>query len=466
VRQERAAFNPITVTAADISDVLRATRTDSPSPEMDMQSPTATPPTLAPDEWATQMPTLAIQLDEPTELLPAEIAEQSLQSPPLVVAQPEPHKFEISDAQKATLKERIMRGVAALHDEMLSQLSWNEEGRSYTAMLTRKPVADSMGLERIVAEVTMSDAAGVTLQTLVTMQRLAFSQFTQVVDYWDPEVQLHDDVIVGRFHSNSPVNIVSDAQATPKFLGRVTTAGRGFRVTADSMGRGSNARSGLFQGGLETNTGRIDFPTLVRPLTSTPFDENSHLLAFTEDAHITFHQDGSYAWQTHGSDVSRQSSYATDHPVYLIASPGVTLHVKGKVNGRVLVYSPENIVIEGNLVYAHDPRARDADDYLGLVSGKYVKVAPHGVIGPGNLEINAAIFARRRFIVTDIDYGRTAKLFIYGSLTTGTLSATEPRYTTRIEFDPRLEHLRPPGFPTTDRYEVADWEGKWNEIVP
>ena len=52
-------------------------------------------------------------------------------------------------------------------------------------------------------------------------------------------------------------------------------------------------------------------------------------------------------------------------------------------------------------------------------------------------------------------------LYIYGSLTAGSITATEPRFSTRIEFDRRLETLRPPGFPVTDRFEVAFWDGPW-----
>jgi hypothetical protein len=50
---------------------------------------------------------------------------------------------------------------------------------------------------------------------------------------------------------------------------------------------------------------------------------------------------------------------------------------------------------------------------------------------------------------------------MYGSVAAGSLSATEPRFRTEIEFDGRLEDARPPGFPVTDRYEVVAWDGRW-----
>ena len=121
-------------------------------------------------------------------------------------------------------------------------------------------------------------------------------------------------------------------------------------------------------------------------------------------------------------------------------------------------------MIEGDITYAHDPReVADSEDYLGLVSDRYVEIASPGVTGAGDLEIDAAIFAGRRFNVRDIDHPRTAKLRIYGSLAAGTLSASEPRYGTKIDYDSRFERQRPPGFPSTNRYEVAEWNGQWTE---
>jgi hypothetical protein len=104
----------------------------------------------------------------------------------------------------------------------------------------------------------------------------------------------------------------------------------------------------------------------------------------------------------------------------------------------------------------------DADDYLGLVSDKYVDIAPPDVTGPGDLVINAAIYAKRRFVVRRYRFRNEALLYIYGSLSVGSLSATEPRYYTRIRFDQRLEELRPPGFPMTNRFEVESWDTTWN----
>lgn len=159
-------------------------------------------------------------------------------------------------------------------------------------------------------------------------------------------------------------------------------------------------------------------------------------------------------------------------PHYIVAARGATLAVHGTVKGAVVVYSPERIVIEGNLVYAHDPRSdAGAEDYLGLISSKDVEIAPPNVTGPGDLEIQGAIYAKRHFIVSDdhVPGGPTTcpcggTLSIHGSLTAGSLSPTESRYATRYEFDERFERVRPPGFPVTNRYEVDTWDPEWREV--
>ncbi|MEE9179735.1 MAG: hypothetical protein V3U22_02475, partial [Vicinamibacteria bacterium] len=120
------------------------------------------------------------------------------------------------------------------------------------------------------------------------------------------------------------------------------------------------------------------------------------------------------------------------------------------------------IIIEGDLIYASDPRIDpEADDFLGLVSDRFIEVADAEVTGPGDLNIHASIYAKRRFSVSRYRTRGEGTLFIYGSLTAGSLSATEPRYSTKISFDRRLENVRAPGFPMTDRYEVAAWDNRW-----
>ncbi|HWM28526.1 MAG TPA: hypothetical protein VNQ14_08715 [Woeseiaceae bacterium] len=137
------------------------------------------------------------------------------------------------------------------------------------------------------------------------------------------------------------------------------------------------------------------------------------------------------------------------------------LYLRGTVVGKVLVFSANRIVIIADLMYATDPEGPDGgDDYLGLVCERTVEIAEPTITGPGDLHIQGAIYARRLFRVRD-HRRRGGTLDVYGSLAAGSLTATEPRYATRIRFDPRLESRRPPGFPVTDRYELESWDAAW-----
>ncbi len=192
----------------------------------------------------------------------------------------------------------------------------------------------------------------------------------------------------------------------------MTTAARGF----DTESRGRRREADIFRGGVETRASRIKLPEELQPFEWAPKDENARVHEFTSDTHIRFLGDGSYTWRTRGSKEPDYLNEPSEHPVYFVAAGDATLYVQGVVAGRVLVYSPHRIVVEGSLTYAHDPRDPDSRDYLGLVCDRYIEVAPPGVTGPGDLEIDAAIFAGRRFVVTNIEHPRSRRCASTGVL--------------------------------------------------
>lgn len=444
-----------------LQDMREADRSDELEPPM--ESPLPTP--ASEDQLYAAIEGLATP---PANVIAPALAEFTpLNEPSSAVREPDsinysrvPATIAMSDTEKAALSRRLERLAEESVEASHAQVSWQQDGKQYRAVLIREPANNGAALERVIARVSTSDR-GKHLTTMVNLRRLAFSHFTQMVDFWNPMVQLHDDEIVGRFHSNSQLKLLYDSRTAPKFLGKVTTAARSFDM--ESYGRKRD--SDIFRGGRETRTGRIELPESVQPLEWAPKDVGARNHEFTSDTHIRFFRDGSYTWRTRKSAES-EFNKPSERPVYFVAGPQTTLYVQGVVAGTVLIYSPHRIVIEGSLTYARDPRdTPDSPDYLGLVSNRFVEVAPPRVTGPGDLEIHGAIFAGRRFVVTNIDYPRSATLRIYGSLAAGSLTATEPRYATRIEYDSRFEHQRPPGIPSTNRYEAADWDGQWVEAA-
>lgn len=363
----------------------------------------------------------------------------------------------MTSQERAELSRRLEQLAAQALKSSQSEVTWEQDGRQYSALLIRERANEGTALERVTAQVSASDN-GRQLTTLVNLNRLAFSQFTQMIDRWDPMVQLHDDEIVGRFHTNSRFSLLADSRTAPKFLGKVTTTARSF--SNESVGRRRDSE--IFRGGIETGTSEIELPESSQPFEWAPRDEHARVHEFAGDTRIRFFADGSYRWTDLNTSQAKYLNEPAKHPIYFIGTRQAALHVEGVVRGKVLIYSPRRIVIEGSLTYAHDPRSDSgADDYLGIVSDRVVEIAPPGVTGGGDLEIDAAIYAGRRFVVTSIDHSRSATLRIYGSLAAGTITATEPRYATKIDYDSRFEKQRPPGFPSTNRYEVAAWDGQW-----
>jgi hypothetical protein len=105
----------------------------------------------------------------------------------------------------------------------------------------------------------------------------------------------------------------------------------------------------------------------------------------------------------------------------------------------------------------------EGGDFLGIVSGRDVVIADSTISGAGDLKIDASIYAKSQFKVKNHRSSQNATLHLFGSVSAISLGATEPRYATNIVFDQRLENIRPPGFPVTNRYELAASEQDWNE---
>jgi hypothetical protein len=359
----------------------------------------------------------------------------------------------IAPTEEAVLTQRLVREARELlgSGALQRNLTFEDDERRFSAALTRQPAGDPMGVERVTVDI-VAERGGERMRTRMQMKRVAFSHFTQLVDRWDPSVQLHDDEIAGRFHSNSEIFLAYDRKVAPRLLGKVTTA-RGIRINEE---KGWVSRRRIFLGGLETRSARIRLPRLALPAAQEQTGPDGYVHVVPADAAIVFHPDGNYECVELASSVESRRRLTTDGASYIIGAPDAELRVRGVVNGNVTVYSPKRIVIQDDLKYADEARSS-----LGLVSDGNVEIDGPEITGPGDLEVHAAIYARKRFVVTHPRARGRATLFIYGSLTAGSISETEPRYATRIEFDPRFERVRPPGFPETDQYEIETWDGRW-----
>lgn len=479
VPAERAAPRP--APAAPSADLVERATEPAPPPPAPLGPPplepepaTAEPPPAAAPSTTPLPP--SPEPAEPAETPPAAVVEAvetpSAETPPTELPSPEPASAPavasaaeqdrapgrvLEPHEDQALRRRLASWTGKL-DTDAEMLRWRDDGREYAAVLRRLPATDAMGMEQLAVEVT-TERDGERLVTELRMTRLAFSNFGQFVNRWDPDVGLHDDVIDGRFHSNTALNIHRDGGRSPVFGGKVTIADRD---VVNSEGVGRMSRRAMFPAGIETHVRRIALPERAGTAASSAMESQSQRLE--HDSALTFYADGSVGWRALDADAAELRRELGAEPFYLVAAEDVALHVQGTVNGKVLVYSPDRIVISGDLHYASDPRDPNADDYLGLVSERTVEIAEPEVTGNGDLEVYASIYARQRFVVREFRARRSGTLVIHGSLTAGTLSASEPRYATRVEFDRRLTTMRAPGFPLSDRYELDSASGEWRTV--
>lgn len=366
----------------------------------------------------------------------------------------------LSAAKQRALENKIQQVLRHAGDvaNLRETVNWKYKGQEFEAKFHPSKADSDMGIDELKVEVA-TEQDGEYLTTTLHLKKLVFSNFAQFVDHWEPNTVIHDDQMDGRFHSNTQINFSSSRRVAPVFYGKVTTAASGINK------QGLLRKADVFVGGLETRVKRIAMPKarLLMPQNNHPQPDGraSQVFIVEQNSRLTFNRNGYVLVQPVGQAGPPRQYVFDERSNYIIAAPKTVLHVRGVVNGLVSVYSPKRIVIEGNVTYEKYASLADGGDFLGLISGANVMVAGRNVIGPGDLEIHASIYARSRFGIKEIRGKRSGTLSILGSLSVGTLTATEPRYATKISFDQRLQDVRPPSFPVTDRYELLAQERQW-----
>jgi len=299
---------------------------------------------------------------------------------------------------------------------------------------------------------------------------MAFSNYThflnknEVAPGFGDIIAFNDDVIEGRFHSNAEIVVGYSRKTKPEFLGKVTTSAKRVAITKNSgtVKLSKAKRDQIFLGGIEMGVAKIDLPKKFVPFPYNTSVTEAQIHRFDQDTHLIFDVAGSVLIQE--ADKPARSVALGEQPQYFFAEGKTRLHVKGVVKGQVLVYSPYDIIISDSLIYAHQPDALMADNYLGLVADHDVIVDEPKVTGDKDIDIHAAIYAKSRFKVKRYRTRSNNTLSVYGSITSGLPAPTEPRFKTHLAFDDRFERFRPPGFPMTDRFELDSWDESWSEV--
>ena len=235
------------------------------------------------------------------------------------------------------------------------------------------------------------------------------------------------------------------------------------RRRAHAKGTGFLNRRTMFPAGIETRVRRIVLPPRAATFEPAPFPPSVCGVS-TRDSLITFHADGSYESQplrTARADDRHAARRRAVLPRRQRRRRLARTRYRQRQSARVLAG-------------AHRHRRRSslrrrsartgASDYLGLVAERTVEIDEPGGDGHGRsrgarFDLRAQPLSHPRLLSP-----RSGTLLIYGSVAAGSVSATEPRFATRIEFDNRLTTMRAPGFPLSDRYELDETAGEWRVV--
>ncbi len=367
----------------------------------------------------------------------------------------------IARQEKEKIDDKVEKIIEDLSyvDNKDTTIVWQWQENKYTIKIRYQPADSAMSFDEIIVNI-LRERDGLTMSTEKRMRRTAFSDYAKFIDYWNPHIALHDDEFDGRFHSNSVFNIMNIGKR-PKFRGKVTTAAHKIKTAGMPYFSFIAQKDSVFTKGLETGTAKIKLPgqTGIKPAAKN----DSLAISFWQETWLTFTADGYFSCYSKEERTPCRVKIP-QQPFIISGFKKGRLHIRGVIHGKILVFSQNDIIIDGSITCKVNPRLlTNSQDYLGVVSEKDIIIAEPKVTGRGDLHLYGAYFAKKRFRIRKFWYKNDgAKLYIFGSLTAGSAGATEPRYGTRIKFDPRLRRKRPPFFPMTDQYEVTHWDKKWH----
>ena len=199
------ALEPAAAPAATIEDLTAgpaSAETVPPEPVPEPEPPPTEPVTVAPTSPPPAQPAPVEQEPrEPAEPPPVERLVEVLEPPaaPATTAEdaatetpapPDPTVAPgraLASHEQHAVRRRLSSWTGRLSpEEPDATLTWREDGQEYTAVLRKAPAAaDAMGMEQLAIELT-TERNGERLVTELRMNRVAFSNFAQFIDRWDP----------------------------------------------------------------------------------------------------------------------------------------------------------------------------------------------------------------------------------------------------------------------------------------
>ena len=273
--------------------------------------------------------------------------------------------------------------------------------------------------------------------------------------YW-----ISKDTVWGPLHTNS----VLRTSGSPVFYGKVT-AKRG--IAPNPTTRGNRAK---FYGGWEVGIDNA-VPTDMSPLINAATNGNGGAPMNTKSL---YNQEVTFEFLSNGKVIRTVSSTTDTVKITDIAPTGVIystrdVRVKGVMNGKLTIYSADDIFIDDDITYADDPLVNpSSDDILGLVANDDVIITNNSA-NNSNVVIQACIMATNgSFTAQDYNSRPVAgTIRLTGSVMqdrrgpVGTFSwwtnSIMHGFSKRYHFDPRLSSISAPYYPYLRNLHLVAW---------
>lgn len=317
---------------------------------------------------------------------------------------------------------------------------------------------------------------------LASSSNNSFSLFAWMTNLENGVFWITGDSVWGRVHSNDNLTV----SGSPVFMQKVTTS-KGFIPPlgkSQVIGGKTYLNKAIFMNPPQPETGvaRIDFPTDMSGIAAAAASPNGR--TYTTDIWVTL--DGKSPSPGDGMAYVRHTQTGPIIDSIDIADPGFNgvimgtgvVNVQGTLDGRLTIASystpgatANNVVIQGDLLYQHDPRMGTSADMLGLVANNNVIVADN-ITGATGRSIQGSVFARTGSFTAQNYSTRpiNGDLRVLGSIVqnsrgaVGTFngSATlQSGFYKRYRYDDRLSdpNVRPPFYPGFIRktYSISQW---------
>ncbi len=267
------------------------------------------------------------------------------------------------------------------------------------------------------------------------------------------------DTVWGPFHTQD----VMKTAGNPVLKGPATAL----------LGTNPSKSGAKFDGGYLAGES-VDLPLDLSVTQKAAYDGGS--VFASGDVWITF-MGSTVVWKTSAAGAITSAPLSTFAPNGVVLAEAGSFYIKGQIDGRLTLcaggnasLAQGNIYIEGDMMYAHDPRLEETTNILGLIAENSVIILDNAA-NNNSVSIQASIFCRTGGLTAENYASRpvSGTLDLLGGIiqykrgAVGTFSSSggtpviKTGFKKNYKYDTRLYLDSPPYYPWTGSYQIVSW---------